>query len=808
MKILEKCQRKKIYGMNKRSLRILEYPKILEQLAGYAASRGAKKKCLRLSPMKDMAEIGTAQEETRDAFLRLEKDGNVSFAGVTDVMGSLKRLEIHASLDAPELLDIAALLETAESVRSYGLLPEERDADSPGGGLDSLSGRFHDLAVLRDVSTEIRRCLLDSETFADDASPALKNIRRKIENENKDLHKLLERLLRSTADQNLLTDALITQRNGRYCIPVRAEHKSHFSGMIHDRSASGSTLFIEPMEAVQMNNTIRELMDDEKEEMQKILAGLSEMAGACVPEIESDHQLLTELDFIFAKAKYARATKASQPILNDEGQVELKRAVHPLLDPKTAVPVDISLGEDYTSLIITGPNTGGKTVSLKTLGLLTLMGQSGLHIPAGEGSRLSVFTDVFADIGDEQSIEQNLSTFSSHMKNIIYITQHADYRSLCLFDEPGGGTDPAEGAALAIAILNSLKRRGARVMATTHYTELKTYALSEDGVMNASCEFDEKTLQPTYRLLIGVPGSSNAFAIARRLGMEQSIIEEARSGMAEDRVRMEEILAELDRLRRNAEEEQNRAAEARRSAEALERRLSEQEKNLKEKKEKLLEDARIEAQLILEDAKETADEAIRDFHKWQKNPHGSSISDMEKKRTRLREKAGEYQKAAPKAKRSGRKTGELKTGDPVLVLSLDTEGKILSGPDAKGRFLVGMGILQSKFAAQDLELLDAPAEMPEEPVQKTGYGRMANAINFKPELNLLGKTVDEALQLLDQFLDDALMAHASSVTIIHGKGTGALRRAVTEHLRKTSYVKKFRAGEYGEGDAGVTICEL
>ena len=791
--------------MNKRSLRILEYNKILEQLAGYAASRGAKKKCWHLVPMTDRTDIEQAQEETRDAFLRLEKDGNLSFAGVTDVLGSLKRLEIHASLDAAELLDIAALLETADSVRTYGLLPEERE----DGGMDSLTGRFHDLTVLRDISTEIRRCLLDSETFADDASPALRSIRKKIESENKELHKLLERLLRSTADQNLLTDALITQRNGRYCIPVRAEHKSHFSGMIHDRSASGSTLFIEPMEAVQLNNTIRELMDDEKEEMQKILADLSAMAGACVPEITEDHRILTELDFIFAKAKYARAGKASEPKFNEDGIVELKRAVHPLLDQKTAVPVDISLGDSYTALIVTGPNTGGKTVSLKTLGLLSLMGQSGLHIPALAGSCLAVFTDVFADIGDEQSIEQNLSTFSSHMKNIIYITEHADDRSLCLFDEPGGGTDPAEGASLAIAILNSLKNRGTRVMATTHYTELKTYALSEDGVMNASCEFDEKTLQPTYRLLIGVPGSSNAFAIAKRLGMEESIIEEARAGMAEDQVRMEEILSELDSLRKKAEQDAEEARIARSSAETLERRLSEQEKTLKEKKEKLLDEAKEEARLILEDAKEEADQAIRDFNKWKKNPGGASIQDMEKKRSRLREKAGSYEKHAPAKKRSGRKTGELKVGDTVLVLSLDTEGKILEGPDAKKRFLVGMGILNSRFPADDLELLDTPAEE-EQPVAAihTGFGHMANAMTFKPELNLLGKTVDEALHMVDQFLDDALIAHASSVTIIHGKGTGALKRAIAEHLRKTSYVKKFRSGEYGEGDAGVTIVEL
>lgn len=787
--------------MNKRTLRVLEFQKILEMLAAHATSQGAKKRCLRLVPRKDLAEIVQLQAETRDAARRWEEFGAVGFSGVRELAEQLRLLEMGSPLNQAELLDIAALLETADQVQAYGA---RREAPEP----DTLTDRFSSLLPVRGVSTEIRRCILSEEDMADDASSNLKRIRKEILTSGSQLHQQLEKIVKREADKGTLQDALITMRGGRYCIPVKAEYRSKFPGMIHDQSQTGSTVFIEPMEIVNLNNRIKELEVEEHLEIDAILAELSQMAASVKDEIHTDMTLLTDLDFIFAKAKFARDIKASEPLFNTEGIIELKRAVHPLLERATAVPVDIKLGEDYSVLIITGPNTGGKTVSLKTLGLLTLMAQAGLHIPAEYGSRVSVFEDVFADIGDEQSIEQNLSTFSSHMSNIVYIIQHATEHCLCLFDEPGGGTDPVEGAALAVSILSELKARGVRVMATTHYTELKTYALSEPGVENASCEFDVASLRPTYRLMIGIPGNSNAFAISRRLGLPEYIIEAARAQLDEDSISMDQILTDLTETRSRMEKDQAELEHYRKEAEALRKRLSVQESKMTEKREEIMAKAREEARTIIEDAKETADAAIRDYQKWLKNPAAADARRMEESRAALRKKKDALtDKTEKKQTKSGQKDSDFHIGDRVKVLSLDTEGHIIKLADSKGLFTVEMGILTSRFPASDLLILEEEkVKLPK--VRAAVEGNIHKGSSFQPELNLLGKTVDEALMEIDKFLDDALLAHATTVRIVHGKGTGALRKGIHEHLRTLRYVKSYRLGEFGEGDAGVTVVSL
>ncbi len=805
--------------MNKRSLRVLEFNKILEQLADHAATEGAKKKALSIKPLKDRAKIELLQQNTRDAFLRLEKYGNVSFSGVRPVAEVLKLLEIESSLSAAELLDVASLLEAGSEVMAYG------DKSGEDGKLyDSLTMYFDEISPLEDISSEIRRCIISADDIADDASGTLKSIRKKIVQAESGVHQTLNKIVKSSSNKDMLMDSLITTRNGRYCIPVKIEYKNSFPGMVHDRSQTGSTIFIEPMQVVELNNQIQDLLSEERLEIEKILADLSRMLVPVKEEIDNNYKVLVELDFIFAKARYARDIEATEPVWNDDGIIELKRAVHPLLraslmNPSTkkssAVPIDISIGDGYTSLIITGPNTGGKTVSLKTLGILTLMGQAGLHIPAMEGSRLSVFEDVFADIGDEQSIELSLSTFSSHMSNIIYIVQHVTDKSLVLFDEPGGGTDPAEGAALAISILESLRNVGARVMATTHYTELKTYAIATEGVENASCEFDIKSLRPTYKLMIGVPGSSNAFAISRRLGMPEYIIEAAEKDMDQSQLNMERIISELEeneketrRLREELEIETN-------SAKQLKQRLAEKEKTLTEKKEDILEKARAEAREIVDDAKNVADEAIRDYNKWLRSPSKVDARTLEMKRSDIRKKRDSYgeKKKDEKKKYSGHKLTDFRIGDKVLVLSLETEGHIIELPDKNGSLLVEMGILTSRFPANDLLIIDEDKLKTKNAAEtfrhvSSGLGGSGKAMNFKPEINLLGKTVDEAIAELDKYLDDALLTHAETVRIVHGKGTGALRRGITEYLKKKSFVKDFRLGEFGEGDAGVTIVKL
>ena len=810
--------------MNKRSLRILEYNKILAMLTEFASSTMAKRRCDRLKPQRDIATINQLQEETRDALLRLHRQGNVSFTGLTDIGASIKRLEVKGVLTSRELLDISAVLMTAKNVKQYGdgsdladtvtarNISQDGDTVEAVTRFDSLTSRFNELIPLEHISSEIKRCIISENEFADDASRGLKEVRRNIKLANDKLHQQLAKIVKSDSLKDKLQDSLITMRNGRYCIPVKQEYRSQVPGMIHDQSQSGSTLFIEPMAIVNLNNEIKELANQELIEIEQILENLSLMAAEAVEDIAYNVSVLTDLDFIFARGKFARSYNGSEPIFNTDGIIDIKSGRHPLLEKHTVVPVDIKLGEDYTLLIVTGPNTGGKTVSLKTLGLFTLMGQAGLHIPAAEGSRLSVFDDVFADIGDEQSIEQSLSTFSSHMSNIVYIVNHASPNTLCLFDELGGGTDPIEGAALAVSILNHLKNMGARCMATTHYSELKTYALSEDGVENASCEFDVASLKPTYKLMIGVPGKSNAFAISKKLGLPDYIIESAKEQIDSDAVDMETLIADLEKSKLAIEADKEAIETYKKEIEDLKKSLEAKEDTLDTKKADILRKAREEAQEILEEAKNVADQTIRDYNKWRSNPNKADMRTMEEKRGMLRDKIKEHstenQSAAPK-KTSNHKPKDFHIGDMVEVISMGAKGTITTLPDNKGNVSVQMGILNSRLHISDLIIINEPSFTTDAANFKNkGRTSVSKAKHFSPEINVMGLTVDEAIMEIDKYLDDACLTHMNKVTIIHGKGTGALRKGIHEFLKKQKHVKSFRAGEYGEGEYGVTIVEL
>lgn len=797
--------------MNQKALNALEYPKIIEKLTDKASSYMGKQLCKNLEPSTDLEEIRLMQLQTKDALTRLFQKGSVSFGNVKDVRGSLKRLEIGSSLGIQEILAICALLENTSRVKAYSR--KERN-DLP---VDSLDGMFDVLSPLTPLSAEIRRCIISEDEFSDDASPALRQIRRNMKITNDRIHTQLASLVNGSA-RTYLQDSVITMRNGRYCIPVKQEYRSKFPGMIHDQSSTGSTLFIEPMAVVNLNNQIKELANEELLEIEKILESLSAQAATYVSEIAYDLELLTDLDFIFAKAKFARATNSTRPIFNTDGIIDIRQGRHPLLEKHTVVPVDIRLGETYNLLIITGPNTGGKTVSLKTLGLFSLMGQAGLHIPAMEESRLAVFDDIFADIGDEQSIEQNLSTFSSHMSNIVYIVQHATPNTLCLFDEPGGGTDPVEGAALAVSILNYLKSMGARCMATTHYSELKTYALSTDGVENASCEFDVATLRPTYRLTIGIPGKSNAFAIASKLGLPDYIINSAKDQIDSDAIDMETLLADLEASKRSMQEDEKAIEAYKQEIESLKESLQKKEENLDTKKAEILKKAREEARDIIDDAKDVADQTIRDYNKWRNNPHKADMRTMEEQRSKLRSKIKDYEKSGAsetKKQTSNHKASDFHIGDTVQVLSMGTRGTITKLPDNKGIAGVQMGILNSMLPISDLLII------PESTVSVNGtkqkysgkhaggdHTSVSKSMTFSPELNVMGKTVDEACFEIDKYLDDAVLAHISRVTIIHGKGTGALRKGIWQYLKKHPLVQSYRSGEFGEGEYGVTIVEL
>ena len=788
--------------MNEKALRTLEYTKIIERLTELAGSSIGKELCRNLKPSSNLAEIEAAQKQTSDALSRIYQRGSISFSGVQDVRGSLKRLEIGGSLSALELLRIAKLLETTSRVKSFGRL-ENSDREK-----DSLDDMFDGLQPLANLYNEIYRCILSEDEIADDASPALAKIRRSIRQTNDRVHTQLASLVNGSS-RTYLQDAVITMRNGRYCVPVKSEYKGQVPGMIHDQSSTGSTLFIEPMAIVKLNNELRELELQEQKAIEAVLAELSNMAAAENENIADNFRILTQLDFIFARAMLSKSYNGTEPIFNEKGHINIKKGRHPLLDKKSVVPIDIWLGKDFRLLVITGPNTGGKTVSLKTVGLFTLMGQAGLHIPAFDHSELSVFDEVFADIGDEQSIEQSLSTFSSHMTHTVSILKEATDRSLVLFDELGAGTDPTEGAALAIAILNELHSRGTCTMATTHYSELKVFALTTPGVENGCCEFSVETLRPTYRLLIGVPGKSNAFAISGKLGLPEHIIEDARSRISEQDESFEDLLSDLEHSRITIEKEQEELARYKAEAASLKAQLEKKQERLDSAKERILAEANEKAHTILREAKEYADETIKNFNKYGKAA-GVSISDMERERTRLREKMNAAEKnMAKKTPAKVKKAVDpkaLRVGDSVKVLSLNLKGTVSTLPDAKGNLFVQTGILRSQVNLRDIEPIDEPV-ITAPNFNRTGSGKikMAKSSSVGIELNLLGKTSDEAISELDKYLDDAYIAHLPSVRIVHGKGTGVLRKAVHNYLRRCKIVDEYHLGEFGEGDAGVTI---
>ncbi len=791
--------------MNQKVLRTLEYNKIVEQLAEYAFGADTKERCLSLLPSTSLSEITNAQQQTKDAMNRSLKKGRLDCSGIKPLSSAIRRVEIGGTMNIEELLGLCKLLETARRVKAYGR--KERE-DIPS---DSLSELFDGLEPLSPLCDEIRRCIISVDEISDDASSNLKSIRRSIRSTGDRIHAQLNQMLNNQNVRNCLQDFVITMRNGRYCLPVKAEAKSQITGMVHDQSSSGSTLFIEPMAVVNLNNELKELSIKEQDEIAVILATLSAKAGEYIPAIETDYQILTELDFIFAKAAYALEYNGITPHFNTERKIRILKGRHPLLDAKKVVPIDISLGSDFDQLVITGPNTGGKTVSLKTVGLLTLMGQAGLPIPSGDRSELAVFDDIFADIGDEQSIEQNLSTFSSHMTNIIHILKEANEHSLVLFDELCAGTDPTEGAALAVSILSYFHSRGIRTMATTHYSEIKIYALTTGGIENACCEFDVETLSPTYRLLIGIPGKSNAFAISKKLGLSDTLIEDARTRISSNEQNFEDLLSDLEASRITIEKEQAEINRYKSEIAALKQQLKNKQEKLDESRDAILRKAKEEANQILQEAKDTADEAIRNFNKY--GTTRPSIQEMEKQRTNIREKMAANEKKSSKEKDTAiynpKVPKKLRIGDSVKVLSMNLTGTVHSLPNAKGDLFVQMGILRSQVNIKDLVLIEDAAPGSKK-YAKTGAGKlkMSKSASVSTEINLIGKTVDEAIALLDKYLDDAYLAHLPSVRIVHGKGTGALRSAVQSHLKRQSYIKSFHLGEFGEGDAGVTIAEF
>lgn len=831
--------------MNQKALKTLEYTKIITQLESHAASPLGKSLCRELSPSSDLEEIRTRQAQTTDAVNRVRLKGSVSFSGLREIGGSLKRLEIGSSLSIPELLSISSVLTVASRAKAYGRRDTEdppvftprfpgqkppKQAEVAEYVPDSLDPLFQSIEPLTPLNNEIKRCILSEDEIADEASPGLSRVRRSIKAAADRIHTQLNSILNS--HRTYLQDAVITMRDGRYCLPVKAEYKNQVSGMVHDQSATGSTLFIEPMAIVKLNNEIRELEIQEQKEIEAVLASLSNEAAPHIEELRLNMELLAQLDFIFAKAALSRQYRCSAPVFNDKGRIHIKDGRHPLLDPQKVVPINIWLGKDFDLLIVTGPNTGGKTVSLKTVGLFTLMGQAGLHIPAWEGSELAVFDEVFADIGDEQSIEQSLSTFSAHMTNIVSILQQADSRSLCLFDELGAGTDPTEGAALAIAVLSFLHNMKCRTMATTHYSELKVFALTTPGVENACCEFSVETLQPTYRLLIGIPGKSNAFAISKKLGLPDFIIEDAKSHLEAKDESFEDLLASLETSRVTIEKEQEEIRSYKEEIAQLKSRLTQKEERLDERKDKLIRNASEEAQRILREAKETADQTIREINRLASE---SGVGkELEAQRAKLREQIKKTDdKLAVKAKGPSQPISpkKLKIGDGVKVLSMNLKGTVSTLPDAKGDLFVQMGILRSRVNIRDLELIreddisatlgdgssrtysgtaaDSKAKKTFSQAKGNGSGsgqiRMSKSFSVGTEVNLIGMTTDEAVPAMEKYLDDAYLAHMPSVRVVHGRGTGALKNACHKRLRQLKYVKDFRLGEFGEGGTGVTI---
>ncbi|MBQ9814483.1 MAG: endonuclease MutS2 [Lachnospiraceae bacterium] len=793
--------------MNDKVLKTLEFNKITEQLSSWASSDAGKALCSGLLPMTDIEAIRTAQQQTTDAVTRLRKKSGPGFVGLKNILPSIKRMDVGSILNCQDLLEISGVLDAAYYMKRF-LTPENDEEPE-----DTLTAYYNALDPCRVLNDEIKRCILGIDEIADDASPKLKDIRRHMVQTNLQIQRTLNNLITAQSMKTYLQDSVVTQRDGRYCIPVKFEHRNHVPGMIHDQSGSGATVFIEPMSVVKLNNEMRELELAEAAEIQVILANLTGSCCVQAKAMEVDYRLLVELDFIFAKARFSEKIRGNAPSFNDDGYIILKSARHPLLDQKTAVPISLELGRDFDMLIVTGPNTGGKTVSLKTTGLLTLMGQAGMHIPALDGSSLCIFKDVYADIGDEQSIEQSLSTFSSHMTNIVKILDQADYESLVLLDELCSGTDPTEGAALAQSILTKLHKRGVKCMATTHYPELKVFAISTPGVQNACCEFDVETLRPTYKLLIGLPGKSNAFAISSKLGLDSSIIEDAKSRMDESNIAFEDLLADIEINKKTAEMERSEADRAIAEANALKAKLEAEKSAFESKRDAVMRDAKAQAYEVLQQAKDYADMTIKDIRKVSKDVN---LSALERTRTEVGRRAKDalegmaMRPSKPSGKAEPLSLDSVAPGMAVRVISMNMTGTVTSRPNSKKQVDVQLGSMNMKVNVSDLEKLPEDESAAEKKLQGTGIGHLkyTKALGVSGELKLLGLTVDDAIMELDKYLDDACMAHLSSARIVHGKGTGALRQAVQQHLRRDKRVKSFKQAEYGDGDAGVTIVEF
>ena len=788
--------------MEEKTLKILEYDKILERLSTYATSEAGREYCLRLTPSSNFRHLSLWQKNTTDACTRIRLSGHsVSFRGLKDIPDTLKRIDMGASLSIPELLAVSAVLTVSDRVKRFDAYDE--------GDEDSLSEMFGMIDPLNDINRNLQRCIIDEETIADDASPGLFSIRKRMQKAESDIHDTMAARLNSSREY--LTDAVITLRDGRYCLPVKAEYKSKVPGIVHDTSSTGLTLFIEPMAVVNLNNELRELAGEELKEIERILSELSSSLMPYTDTIADNIKLLKKLDMIFAKALYSNDIDGTEPKFSRDKSIDFKEARHPLIDKEKAVPVNVRLGSDFGLLIITGPNTGGKTVSLKTVGLLTLMAQSGLHIPAADGSFAGIYKNVFADIGDEQSIEQSLSTFSSHMTNTVHILNEADPDCLCLFDELGSGTDPTEGAALGIAILDFLHNMKVNTMATTHYAELKIYALETPGVENACCEFDVETLKPTYKLLIGVPGRSNAFAISERLGLPQYIIDEARRRIDTENESFETVIRQLNEDRIGAEKAREDADKYRLESEKLRNRLKEREEKLEKNRDKIINEAKQEAQRILKEAKETADSAIRNINQLKSvEDYAKAEKERERLRKNLKDTAskGGFGEKGPSQPVSPKK---IKVGDMVRVMPMGgVTAEVMSLPDKDNNISVRIGFMQSRVSVRDVEFAgnsNAQAYKPKQPAKKSG-SYSPKALTVSHELNLIGMTTDEARPVLEKYLDDAYLAHMDQVRIVHGRGTGALKNMVHERLKKIKYVDSFRLGVFGEGDTGVTIVKF
>lgn len=793
--------------MDKKVLHKLEYNKIIEKLVGRAVSPMAKERCRQLVPSTHLRDIKMWQQETAQAVSMSLKRGSLPLGGIKDVRGSLGRLKLGASLSMPELLYISELLRVTKKVKNYA--NDERDDEA----YDLLDERFVLLSPLTPIQKEIARCIISEEEMDDHASSALRSIRREISQTHDRVKSQLQKIVQSSSNKTMLQDAVVTMRGDRYCVPIKSEYRSQFKGMIHDQSSSGATLFIEPMAVVQLNNQLRELALKEKAEIERILEELSAMVEERYEEIKTNLDILEELDFIFAKAAIALDMNATEPVFNDTGYINIKKGRHPLLDPKEVVPIDVYLGKDFNTLLITGPNTGGKTVTLKTIGLFTLMGQSGLHIPAFDNSELTVFEKVFADIGDEQSIEQSLSTFSSHMVNIVNILEEVTPNSLVLFDELGAGTDPTEGAALAMSILQSLHNQGVRTVATTHYAELKVFALSTDRVENACCEFSLETLRPTYKLLIGIPGKSNAFAISSRLGLGDNIIEGAKQQIEQHDLRFEDLLADLEKSKRIAQHEKERAQRYSEQAQNLKEKVETQKAKIAKQRDDILQEAREEARNLLSTAKEEADSILKRINKAARQTGKAvSLADLEADRAKLRDKLSDVEKNMNKnmfKAPTNRAPEKVKKGDKVYLETFSQEAIVLTNPDPKGDIQVQAGIMKMKVNTRTVRLLQEKEDQQKsKAVVKRSQSGGSKARSISSEIDLRGMMAAEAIEMTDKFIDDAYLCNLPQITIIHGKGTGALRKAIHEYLRKQKHVKSYRLGNYGEGESGVTVVEL